>query len=469
MKDFRMVRKIVENGMACPGKTAIIYRKRKGIFSYTYGEVLEKVAAIRSEFLKKDIHKIGLLGENSPEYIFYSSGMLAAGMDVALLDTGATEENLKDVIVRSDLETILCDEENLELAQEMQEKIPGLKLLQYEEVSFSPEMLEDHEKWVEGEAIFFTSGTSKSSKIVMTPTKSMEGNLLALRKYRSFQPETIFMNPLPFHHSFGYTILHAFYLEKCPIFVSSMRTIIKDMKFVNPVNMALVPSAVEHILKKGGFVSSVKYVVTAGAYLPMELAKIMKDEGLVVQNMYGSSEIPSGFAINLPEDEVDTLSFHDEMEVEIAPDGEVIIQTEYTLREYYKNPEDTAELMVDGKIHTGDIGFLDDNGKLHLLGRRKNMVIMENGEKVFYTDLDEGLKALPIVNDGAVIYRDKKIIAVLDVKSGVAEEDIKREIHRYNQSQPVSRQIRGIWNYGGSLPYTSSGKLKRSQLEKEYK
>ena len=112
---------------------------------------------------------------------------------------------------------------------------------------------------------------------------------------------------------------------------------------------------------------------------------------------------------------------------------------------------------------------MDDNGKLHLLGRRKNMVIMENGEKVFYTDLDEGLKALPIVNDGAVIYRDKKIIAVLDVKSGVAEEDIKREIHRYNQSQPVSRQIRGIWNYGGSLPYTSSGKLKRSQLEKEYK
>ena len=94
MKDFRMVRKIVENGMACPGKTAIIYRKRKGIFSYTYGEVLEKVAAIRSEFLKKDIHKIGLLGENSPEYIFYSSGMLAAGMDVALLDTGATEEKM---------------------------------------------------------------------------------------------------------------------------------------------------------------------------------------------------------------------------------------------------------------------------------------------------------------------------------------------------------------------------------------
>ena len=111
---------------------------------------------------------------------------------------------------------------------------------------------------------------------------------------------------------------------------------------------------------------------------------------------------------------------------------------------------------------------MDENGKLHILGRKKNMIVMDNGEKVLCTDVDEALSALPAIADGAVIYKNKQLIAVVAPEKKVTEQQVEEAISEYNRMQPYYRRIKKIWIYGNALPYTSSGKLHRSRLEREY-
>ena len=138
------------------------------------------------------------------------------------------------------------------------------------------------------------------------------------------------------------------------------------------------------------------------------------------------------------------------------------------IMEYYKDPEATAATLRDGTVHTGDMGYLDDQGRLHLIGRKKNMIVMENGEKVFCPDVDRELSALPGVKEAAVIYVDGRLIAVVALEKGATEEGILQSIATYNSLQPYYRRMRDTWIYGEKLPYTSSGKLHRSKLEREY-
>ena len=104
----------------------------------------------------------------------------------------------------------------------------------------------------------------------------------------------------------------------------------------------------------------------------------------------------------------------------------------------------------------------------HLFGRKKNMILMENGEKVFCPDVDAELSQLPGVEAAAVIYVNGRLIAVISPKKQASTADIQQSIAAYNSHQPYYRRMRETWIYPGSIPYTSSGKLHRSRLEREY-
>lgn len=276
------------------------------------------------------------------------------------------------------------------------------------------------------------------------------------------------MNPLPFHHSFGFVMLNLFFEGGCPIFISSMKTILFDIKRVQPNMLAAVPNVVEFLLKKKCLKTPVQSVVVGGSYCSPELASRVREQGVIIQNNYGSSELPCGIANNLPDDDVDTLTLHSYAKVEIADDQEVVVTDPYHMKEYYKNPEETATVLKGDTVYTGDMGFLDENGKLHILERKKNMIVMDNGEKVFCTDVDAELTALPDIEDGAVIYKDNMLIAAVAPKKGTTKKQVQKAIEKYNRTQPYYRRMRKIWIYGATLPYTSSGKLHRSRLEREY-
>lgn len=466
--ELMLFRSIEYNKNHNPQQTAFSFYENRELRRVTHWAFFQQVAGCRNHYIKSGINRVGILGTNSYKWICNAFGLLAANITVALLDPLLPTEDLLSAIRRTDLEMLVIDETLPELWSLIGEKMPHMILCGYWLEPESGEVLEDISDWKEGEAIFFSSGTSQTSKAVVTPTTSIGGHALAQKRLAAYRERDVVLHPLPYHHSYGFAMLCLYHSANCEIFISSMKSILSDVRSIQPDRIVLVPSAVEFLLKKKALSYQPKSIMVSGSSFPKELAASVRKLGIAVQNQYGSSELPCGIGDSLPEDDVDVLTLHSFVKIEVAEDGEILVTDPYHFREYYNDPEATAATLQDGRVHTGDMGYLDEHGRLHLLGRKKNMILMENGEKVFYPDVDKELSDLPGVEAAAVIYVDGHLIAVVSPQKAAAEKDILHAIAAYNSRQPYYRRMWKTWTYNGGLPYTSSGKLHRSRLEKEY-
>jgi acyl-CoA synthetase (AMP-forming)/AMP-acid ligase II len=149
--------------------------------------------------------------------------------------------------------------------------------------------------------------------------------------------------------------------------------------------------------------------------------------------------------------------------------GEVVIRSSLVMRGYHRNPEATAEASLHGWHHTGDIGYLDEDGYLFLVDRAKDMVIT-GGFNVYSTEVEQALMAHPAIQDCAVIGLPdakwgERVTAVLQVRSGqrldVAEvtDFVKKRLG----SVKAPKQIE-VWD---DLPRSKVGKVLKSEIKKE--
>lgn len=467
--ELMLYKKIIRYKDECPDQTAFLYYEGGQLRNKSHREVFEEVSACQKYYSRLHVQRVGIMGTNSWQWACNSWGLLAAGITVAFLDPLLPIEDLTYAVRRTDLELLVVEPDLKQLGQKVQDRLPELYLTEYHIAEDrEKDWVTDYSNWKENDTIFFTSGTTRHSKAVVVPTTSIGGHVLAQMKLIEHKAGDVILHPLPFHHSYGFAKLNFYYEANCPIFISSMKKLLIDAKRGKPDRMILVPSAVDFLLKKKALMPGLKSILVAGSYFSEELADKVRSLGIAVQNQYGSSELPCGIGDSLPEDDVNTITLHSFVKIEISEEGEIIVDDPYHMKEYYKEPEATEEVLVDGKIYTGDVGYLDQLGRLHLLGRKKNMILMENGEKVFCQDVDAELSMLSGVREAAVIYVEKQLIAVVVPNADAMEQEIETAVAEYNLRQPYYRRIRKIWIYGEQLPYTSSGKLHRSRLEAEY-
>ncbi len=451
-----------------PEGAAFTWFSRRQCFTVSHREAAEQIEGYRTWYHSLPQARVGVLGTNSLEWIYNTWGAITVGKVTALLDPLLPVEDLTSAVRRSDLELLVVEEDLLELARQVQTMLPDLVVFGYP----SPEALSESTEPISGEfketAIFFTSGTTQNSKTVLTAVSAILGNAAQMSKLVQHEAGERILHPLPFHHSFGFAKLLMFYREGCNIFISSMKTLLMHLKNTVPDRLVLVPSGVAFLVQKNAFPKGLKSILVAGSFFSKELAAQARSFGLVVQNEYGSSEIPCGIGANLPQDDVDAITPSAASIVQIARDGEILVDTPFHFTEYYQNPEDTMLVCSGDRIFTGDMGYLDEAGRLHLQGRKKNMILMENGEKVFCQDVDNALSHLEGIREAAVIYCDKCLVGVFSPEKGTTMAQIETAVAQYNASQPYYRRIMKLWNYDAPLPYTSSGKLNRVQLEREY-
>src|SRR5437899_8076877 len=229
------------------------------------------------------------------------------------------------------------------------------------------------------------------------------------------------------------------------------------------------------------FGGELRAVIVGGAFTEPQTLQFFYDLGIPVANGYGLTEAGTAVTVNdLKPFRADTVGKPlPGMEVQIRNSdndgiGEVAVRSKTVMAGYLNEPELTAETIVDGWLRTGDMGRFDSTGHLQLFGRKKNMIVTEEGKNVYAEDVEQAFEGLR-VKEFCVFAADfvwpqrsmlhEKLLLVIHLEPGQAfTPELKSEISARNAWLTNYKRVHGLVIYQEDFPLTASLKIKRAEL-----
>lgn len=406
------------------GSVAVVFSK-----DYTFQELNEygKIAEIDA-----------LIFEHSLEQV-----CLGAGLDIRLIDN---EESDKPGIVSLKKE---CEQDILDIVND----------------THKGDMIN----------ILFTSGTTGKSKAVMHTNGSLIAGFFPSLFYDEFSSILVVF---PFHHITGYGMcLTGLVQEKTVCIGDGPQKIYKYLQMLKPDCVFVVPALLQVICQKLSNSTqeelgwNLRLLICGGAAVSESLLEITLRTGITIRQMYGASEnVGRGISCKVTSENLKALGEADPlMEVKLV-DGELAIKGPAVCLGYYNNPEETADTFIDGWYYTGDMARVDENGLYYLTGRKKNLIILSNGENVSPEEIEQKLLNYEEIEEilvqeekdsiGAVVYPKYPEFANHEQKLTCTNR-IDKIIENYNSSVPTYKQIVFVTYTDEPLPKTASGKIIR--------
>ena len=366
--------------------------------------------------------------------------------------------------------------------------------------------------------INYTSGTTGYSKGVMLPYRSIWSNVAYCFEMLPVKPGDHIVSMLPMGHVFGmvYDFLygfsagaHIYFLTRMP----SPKIISQSFSEIKPRVISCVPLIVEKIIKKdilpkvdskiGKLLLKVPIVndkikslarqaameifggnfdeiIIGGAPFNAEVEAFLKKIGFPYTIAYGMTECGPIICSS----RWDTLKLAScgkattRMEVRIdSPDpkthaGEIVCRGANMMLGYYKNPEATAQIIdVNGWLHTGDLGVMDEEGYVTVRGRSKNMLLTSSGQNIYPEEIESKLNNMPYVAESLIVLQHDKLVALIypdfddAFAHGLQQNDIQKamEVNRVelNQQLPNYCQISKIKIHFEEFEKTAKKAIKR--------
>jgi long-chain acyl-CoA synthetase len=218
-----------------------------------------------------------------------------------------------------------------------------------------------------------------------------------------------------------------------------------------------------------------RLLVSAGAFLPPALQQAWEDMGVIVLQGYGATETAAGAATTMADHPLGTVGWPPKpVEMRIAEDGEIQFRGPTLFKGYWQDPEATAAAFTeDGWYKTGDLGQLDERGRLVLHGRKKDVIVLPNGFNVYPEDIENALRVAGIRDAVAVETEPGRIeVVVLAPDPGdaprdpaVVRERVEAAIKTANRTLGANQRISGwlLWP-DDDFPRTHTLKIRRNQV-----
>ena len=226
--------------------------------------------------------------------------------------------------------------------------------------------------------------------------------------------------------------------------------------------------------KLGGHI---EFMVSGGAALDKEILFGLQTLGFEMLEGYGMTEAAPMIAFTRPGDQVPNCVGipSKEMQCKIE-NGEVCAKGPNIMQGYYNRPEETAAVIdKDGWLHTGDLGYIDEKGRVYITGRSKEIIVLSNGKNVQPNEIEYKLeKYTDHVKEAAVVQDGDMLRAIIvpqtewakDLSDEQVEETLKREVlEPYNLTVTNYKKLMSLYVYRGELPRTRLEKLKRYMLK----
>ncbi len=382
--------------------------------------------------------------------------------------------------------------------------------------------------------LLFTSGTTSKSKAVMLSQRNIASNIYALQSVEDIRQTDTNIAFLPFHHIFGSTCLIMMlacgvkttfpdglrYIKQnlneykvsvfvgVPILVEAIyKTIMKEIEKQGKTNLIKTAMKISNFLLKfkidirrkifkqvltalGG---ELRFVITGGAPADPEILKGFNSLGVETLQGYGLSETSPVIAAenyNVKKNgSVGVPMLNDSIEI-INKDeegiGEIRVKGPNVMLGYYEMPELTEEVLKDGWFYTGDLGYIDKEGRIFITGRNKNLIVLKNGKKIFPEELETLINRLEIVEESMVfgmpneenkddVKLSVKIVYNKEIVKEKYEDKTKEELYEIiweqikelNKSFPRYKHIQYLLMSEEELIKTTTKKVKRQEEMKK--
>lgn len=388
-------------------------------------------------------------------------------------------------------------------------------------------------------SLIFTSGTMGASKGVMLSQYNICSNIVDMLSMVQILPEDRFLSVLPIHHTYECTcgFLCPMYAGASVHYARSLKTVVEDIQKVKATILLGVPLLYDKMYKRISkaieeskikslvvptlksmisfaekfgmqelrkkvfkeihekFGGAIRIFVVGGAAPDPVVAKGLRSFGFNFIQGYGLTETSPIVALNRLYKFKDDAAGLPMPSVQIRIDnpdeegrGEIVVKGPNVMLGYYKNPKATENVLKDGWFYTGDYGYFDKDGFLHISGRKKNVIIAKNGKNVFPEEIEELLNRIPFVLE-SVVYAaktdngDETIGAMIvpnaeefieysqrmgsEVTDELIEKIINDEVRKLNKTLPIYKQIRIVKIQKEEFEKTTTQKIKRHLIKQE--
>lgn len=384
--------------------------------------------------------------------------------------------------------------------------------------------------------LLFTSGTTSKSKAVMLNQNGIVTNIYDMKKVENFLPTDVNIAFLPYHHIFGSTGMLVMlasgmktvftdglrYIKQnlveykvslfvgVPVLIDKMHSsIMKEIDKQGKTKLINTAIKISNALRKvhidlrkqlfkpinNALGGNMRFIISGGAPLDKKTAKWFNDVGILLVQGYGLTETSPVIAaenekaikygsVGLPMEST-TVKIENKDKEGI---GEIVVKGPNVMLGYYQNEEQTNEVLKENWFHTGDLGYLDKDGFLFITGRKKDLIVLKNGKKVFPEELETLVNRLEEVEESfvygmptennednikvsvKVVYNEdvvKKKYGNIDPKE--LYEIIWNKIKEINKTLPKYKYIKHMTITKEPLIKTTTNKIKRNEEMKKIK
>ena len=453
---------------------------------------------------------IALIGENSYNYLVLFFSIIISQNIAVVIDKDLDEQKINELLKKSDSKIIYYSPDYTDI-DNITKKYKSFSINDIEEtINENKYEFKDNKIKNKERVIFFTSGTTGSSKGVMLSEKNILSDIYGACSL--FKPNGLVFSCLPFHHAFGLitSVLKPFYYG-VPVFLNhSLKNVVAEMKEAKPNTMFVVPVFIENfykqiwknarstkkdkilkaminvsnsLLKIGidlrkyffksiheSFGGNLEYIICGGAFLDKKYVKWFRSIGIEILNGYGITECSPVLAVNRNEyykdGSVGQIVRNTDIKIE---NNEIIVKGDIVMLGYYKDERATKEVMQNGYFNTGDFGYLDKDNFLFITGRKKNLIILSNGENISPEAIEEKLSKDKGVCEVIVYEKDNKLIASIYPNEEYFGNInyFNGLIYKYNSKVPKNHQIALVTLRNEEFPKNNNRKILRNKVMEE--
>lgn len=461
-------------------------------------EDVQRMTAFINARRTGDTLHAAVIGASSYAWLVSYFGTVCGGNAAVPLDAQLGCADICELLNRSDTQIFFYDSRYAPMIPQIKESCPAVTTY----VSFG----EDFDEILASEtpqafpsvspqalaAISYTSGTTGKSKGVMLLHSNLIDN--AMCQDGESSPEDVVLSVLPIHHIYCFTcdILCSMRYGAELCLNDSMLHIPKNLKLFQPTIMLIVPMIAETMYKQiraaaaskpeipmaaianAVFGGRLKTIYSGGAYLRPELQRAYIDMGFQMAQGYGMTECSPRISTADPLDTAcdgDVGVIVNGCQVKTVED-EIMVKSPSVMAGYYKDPEATAEALTpDGWLHTGDLGYVDSKNRIFITGRKKNLIILSNGENVSPEELENKFAGTDYIAEVLVYTEDQVICAEIFPDPNVCAEwtaqELEQRFHEtvdaINRTVTSAKAIRRLRIRETEFDKTTSKKIRRKQ------